>query len=40
MGEGRVTVRQMGYGDREHKANAFRSPRADLSEFRKLYGFD
>ena len=30
----------VGYGDREHKANAFRSPRADLSEFCKLYGFD
>jgi nitroreductase len=30
----------IGYGDREHKANDFRSPRAELSEFCKFYGFD
>jgi len=30
----------IGYGDRKHKANDFRSPRADLSEFCKFYGFD
>jgi nitroreductase len=30
----------IGYGDRKHKANDFRSPRATLSEFCKLYGFD
>jgi nitroreductase len=30
----------IGYGDRKHKANDFRSPRAELSEFCKLYGFD
>jgi nitroreductase len=30
----------IGYGDRKHKANDFRSPRADLPEFCKFYGFD
>ena len=30
----------IGYGDRKHKANDFRSPRAELHEFCKLYGFD
>lgn len=30
----------VGYGDRQHKANDFRSPRAELSEFCKFYGFD
>jgi nitroreductase len=30
----------IGYGDRKHKANDFRSPRADLQEFCKFYGFD
>jgi nitroreductase len=30
----------IGYGDRSHPANSFHSPRAELSEFCKLYGFD
>src|SRR6201991_5125720 len=30
----------IGYGDHKHKANDFRSPRAELSEFCKFYGFD
>ena len=30
----------IGYGDRKHKANDFRSPRAELSEFCKFDGFD
>ena len=30
----------IGYGDRKHKANDFRSPRAELREFCKFYGFD
>lgn len=30
----------IGYGDRKHKANDFRSPRAPLSDFCKLYGFE
>ncbi len=30
----------IGYGDRKHKANDFRSPRAELHEFCKLHGFD
>ncbi|MBN8936236.1 MAG: nitroreductase family protein [Rhizobiales bacterium] len=30
----------IGYGDRRHKANDFRSPRADLSEFCTFLGFD
>ena len=30
----------IGYGDRKHKANDFRSPRAGLHEFCKFYGFD
>ena len=30
----------IGYGDRKHKANDFRSPRAPLGEFCKFYGFD
>src|SRR5579872_5555961 len=30
----------IGYGDRRHKANDFRSPRAELHEFCKFYGFD
>jgi nitroreductase len=30
----------IGYGDRKHKANDFRSPRAELGEFCKFYGFD
>jgi DNA-binding SARP family transcriptional activator len=30
----------VGYGDRKHKANDFRSPRAELHEFCKFYGFD
>jgi nitroreductase len=30
----------IGYGDRKDKANDFRSPRAELNEFCKFYGFD
>jgi nitroreductase len=30
----------IGYGDHSHPANSFRSPRAELSEFCKFYGFD
>jgi len=30
----------IGYGDHGHPANSFRSPRAELSEFCKFYGFD
>jgi len=30
----------IGYGDRKHKANDFRSPRAELNEFCKFFGFD
>ena len=30
----------IGYGDRKHKANDFRSPRAELAEFCRFYGFD
>jgi nitroreductase len=30
----------IGYGDRKHKANDFRSPRAELSEFCKFHGFE
>jgi nitroreductase len=30
----------IGYGDRTHKANDFRSPRAELHEFCRFYGFD
>jgi nitroreductase len=30
----------IGYGDRRHKANDFRSPRAELSEFCEFYGFE
>jgi nitroreductase len=30
----------IGYGDRAHKANDFRSPRAELSEFCTFFGFD
>ena len=30
----------IGYGNRKHKANDFRSPRAELAEFCKFYGFD
>jgi nitroreductase len=30
----------IGYGDRKHKANDFRSPRAELHEFCRFYGFD
>jgi nitroreductase len=30
----------VGYGDRKHKANDFRSPRAELPEFCRFYGFD
>ena len=30
----------IGYGDRKHKANDFRSPRAELDEFCIFYGFD
>ena len=30
----------IGYGDRKHKANDFRSPRAELDEFCKFYGFE
>jgi nitroreductase len=30
----------VGYGDHGHPANSFRSPRAELSEFCKFYGFD
>jgi nitroreductase len=30
----------IGYGDRKHKANDFRSPRAELGEFCRFYGFD
>ena len=29
----------IGYGDRKHKANDFRSPRAELGEFCTFYGF-
>jgi nitroreductase len=30
----------IGYGDRKHKANDFRSPRAKVEEFCKFHGFD
>jgi len=30
----------IGYGDRKHKANDFRSPRASLDEFCTFFGFD
>ena len=30
----------MGYGDRSHPVNSFRTKRAELSEFCKFYGFD
>jgi nitroreductase len=30
----------IGYGDHNHPANSFRSPRAALDEFCKFYGFD
>ncbi len=30
----------IGYGDRKHKANDFRSPRAELHEFCTFHGFD
>ena len=30
----------IGYGDHSHPANSFRSPRAELTEFCKFYGFD
>jgi nitroreductase len=30
----------IGYGDRKHKANDFRSPRAGLHEFCKFFGFE
>ena len=30
----------IGYGDRKHKANDFRSPRAELHEFCTFFGFD
>jgi nitroreductase len=30
----------IGYGDRKHKANDFRSPRAELGAFCKFFGFD
>jgi len=30
----------IGYGDRKHKANDFRSPRADLADFCTFRGFD
>ncbi len=30
----------IGYGDRRHKANDFRSPRAELHEFCTFFGFD
>ena len=30
----------IGYGDRKHKANDFRSPHAELHEFRKFNGVD
>ncbi len=30
----------IGYGDRKHKANDFRSPRAELHEFCRFHGFD
>ena len=30
----------IGYGDRKHKANDFHSPRAELHEFCKFYGFN
>ena len=30
----------IGYGDHGHPVNSFRSPRAELSEFCKFYGFD
>ena len=30
----------IGYGDRKHKANDFRSPRAALDQFCKFYGFE
>ena len=30
----------IGYGDRSHAVNGFRSPRVELQEFCKFYGFD
>jgi len=30
----------IGYGDHSHPANSFRSPRAELDEFCRFYGFD
>ena len=30
----------IGYGDRSHPANSFRSPRAELDEFCTFHGFD
>ena len=30
----------VGYGDRSHPVNSFRTKRAELSEFCKFYGFD
>ena len=30
----------IGYGDRAHPANSFRSPRAELDEFCKFFGFE
>jgi nitroreductase len=30
----------IGYGDHSHPANSFRSPRAELAEFCRFYGFD
>lgn len=30
----------IGYGDHAHAANSFRSPRAELSDFCKFFGFD
>jgi len=30
----------IGYGDRKHPANAFRSPRASLEEFCSFFGFE
>jgi hypothetical protein len=30
----------IGYGDHAHPANSFRSPRAELAEFCRFFGFE
>jgi len=30
----------VGYGDHAHSANSFRSPRAELANFCRFFGFD